>query len=233
MKPPTADLALIVAAAIAASSAIVLWHDQPLLITAACAAILVLLLRRFHETSDLVGLAIGASVGNAIELVCDAAGVWVHADRTVLGLAPAYIMLCYPILGLAIPRMIDALAGDAVPQRDSSVSAPPAAALLTALVIASSRYGADPVAQSMVCAIALAVSLWQFHSRRDLMTASAGMLIALVWELPATLSGAWWFPAPQVFGLLPAWLPAAYAVFFVTMRRLTEAAIAFQVRGFA
>lgn len=216
------DVVIIVGAAVAASAAIALWYDRPLTIAVTCAAILVALLVRFHEPRDLVGLVVGATVGNAVELACDAAGIWQHADRAVLNLAPAYILLCYPILGLATPRLIDALAGAGRARRELAGSvAPLAAGLLLLFVVLSMQFGRDASMQSLVCAVCLALTLWRFHSRHDLITAFAGALIALAWEVPATIAGAWSFPTPQVFGLLPAWLPAAYAVFFVTMGRLT------------
>ena len=216
------DVVIIVGAAAAASAAIALWYDRSLTIVVTCAAILVALLMRYHEPRDLVGLVVGATVGNAVELACDATGIWQHADRAVLNLAPAYILLCYPILGLATPRMIDALEGGGRSRRELAGSvAPLAAGLLLLFVVLSMQFGRDASMQSLVCAVCLTLTLWRFHSRHDLITAFAGALIALAWEVPATIAGAWSFPTPQVFGLLPAWLPAAYAVFFVTMGRLT------------
>lgn len=220
------DLAIIAGAAATASTAIALWHDRPLTMVVTCAAVLVALLVRHHEPRDLVGLVVGATVGNAVELACDATGIWQHADRAVLGLAPAYILLCYPILGLATPRMADALAGtDRSRHEVIGPVAPIAAGLLLMFVVLSMQFGRDAGMQSLVCAVCLALTLWRFHSRHDLVTALAGAVIALAWEVPATIAGAWQFPKPQVFGLLPAWLPAAYAVFFVTVGRLTAALV--------
>jgi hypothetical protein len=218
------EVAVIVGAAALAAVAIALWHSLPWPLSATCGAILAALLVRYREPRDLVGLAVGATVGNAIELACDAAGVWQHADRSVLNLAPAYILLCYPILGLAMPRMVDALIGASRSRRELIGSvAPISAGLLLMFVLLSMQFGRDASAQLLVCTVCLALTLWRFHSRHDLITAFAGAVIALAWEVPATIAGAWQFPHPQVLGLLPVWLPAAYAVFFVTMGRLTGA----------
>lgn len=218
------DLFFIITGAVLASASITAWYDRPLLVAAACAAILVAVVARHHRQRDIVGLLVGATLGNIIELACDAAGVWRHADRSVLGLAPAYIFLCYPILGIAAPRLVDALIGRARPlQETRRAVAPVAAVLLAGLVALSMRFGGDHSAQSIVCAVLLALTLWQFHSRHDGVTAIAGAIIALVWEIPATMAGAWRFPDPQIAGLIPLWLPAAYAVFFVTMGRLSAA----------
>lgn len=221
MTQRIADIAVIITAAIMASAAIVWWHDRPVLITATCALILAGMLARFHDTRDFAGLIVGATAGNAIELASDAAGIWQHADRSVLGLAPLYILFCYPILGVAMPRLTDAIAGAPAGRSEDRSSLFAAAALLLMFVIASTRYGLDHSAQSTVCAGALVLTMIRFHARHDVIAAVAGALVALVWELPATLSGAWTFPQPVLFGLVPLWLPAAYAVFFVTMGRIS------------
>lgn len=222
-----ADAVVIVGAALAAAAAIVSWYDRPALISTACAALGLALLARFHEPRDVAGLMVGATLGNATELACDAAGVWQHADRSILNVAPAYILLCYPILGLATPRLVEALAGG---QRPRAEAEPPTARLaLTLLVVfvaLSMRFSREHAMQSLLSALCLALTMWRFHSRHDLIGASAGAGLALIWEVPATLAGAWSFPTPTVFGLIPAWLPVAYAVFFVTMGRLTAAATA-------
>jgi hypothetical protein len=227
------DVVVIVTVACAAAGVIVFWHADASLATTAMAVLMGVLLRRFHAARDVAGAVAGATIGNAIELACDAAGVWQHADRSLLNLAPSYILLCYPILGFAIPRLVDALAGHAAPCESNVDRGAAAAALLLAFVLLSLRFGQDPVRESAVCVIFLGATLWQFHSRHDAITATAGMIVALVWEVPATISGAWRFPTPQVFGLLPGWLPLAYAIFFVTMRQLTDAAAALRSRRFA
>ena len=216
------ELALIVSGAAIASAAITGWHDRPAIMVAACVAVLAALLFRYHQVRDLTGLAIGATVGNAIELACDAAGLWQHANRSVLGLAPAYILLCYPILGLVTPRLVESISGGK-PLRDRG-DAIASTTLLAALVALSMRFGTLLVPQSIACIAVLAVTLWRFHSRHDLVAAVAGAAIAMVWEVPATLAGAWRFPEPNLLGIIPAWLPVAYAVFFITMHRLINAA---------
>jgi uncharacterized membrane protein YoaT (DUF817 family) len=216
------DLTIIITAALAATSVIVIAHHDAAVSTAGIAVVMIALLLRFHETRDVAGLIIGATIGNAIELACDAAGIWRHTDRAVLNLAPPYILLCYPILGMAMPRMIEAIAGArrSIFDRIGSV-VPIASVQLLAFVILSLTFGQQPSKQTAVCVSLLTVTLWQFHSKHDLITAIAGALVALTWELPATIFGAWSFPTANIAGLIPAWLPAAYAIFFVTLGRLT------------
>lgn len=85
----------------------------------------------------------------------------------------------------------------------------------------SFRYGTTNEAELVVSLACLGVTLSRFHTRHDLATAILGALLGLVWEVPCTWTGAWHFPAPQLFGLLPAWLPFAYATFFVNLGRLS------------
>ena len=215
------ELALIVSGAAMASAAITSWYDRPAIMVGACLAMLAALLFRYHQVRDLTGLAIGATIGNAIELLCDAAGVWQHADRSVLGLAPAYILLCYPILGLVTPRLVESIAvGRPRSDRGDAIVS---TTMLAAFVVLSMRFGTLQLPQSIACIAVLAVTLWRFHSRHDIVAALGGAAIAMVWEVPATLAGAWRFPEPNLLGFIPAWLPVAYAVFFVTMNRLINA----------
>lgn len=217
-----ADLSLIALAAIAASFVIATSYRDPWLSTFAIAILLLLLLARFHDTRDIVGLLVGATLGNAIELASDAAGIWMHADRSVLGLAPPYILLCYPILGFAVPRMVEALAGSPQSIFDRiGVVFPAAFAILLSFVALSVTLAHRPAAHTLMCTLILAITLSRFHSRHDVIAAAAGAFVALTWEIPATVYGAWQFPVADVFGLIPAWLPAAYAVFFVSMGRIT------------
>jgi hypothetical protein len=223
MPERAADAVLIAGGALAATAGIVAWHNDPVLISALCAFVLAALWTRFHESRDAAGLLIGLTLGNAVELACDLAGVWRHADRTVLGIAPAYILICYPILGLAVPRLVDAMAGRERPTAEKP-DAIAAISLLLLLVSLSVRFHRDSLEQGVICLVLFAITLWRFHSRHDRITAVTGLGIGLVWEVPATLAGAWRFPVPHLFGLIPVWLPVAYAIFFVTIGRITAAA---------
>jgi hypothetical protein len=82
----------------------------------------------------------------------------------------------------------------------------------------------------IVSAVCLGLTLARFHSRHDLITATGGGMLGMVWELPCTHFGVWRFPHPQLLGLIPLWLPLAYAVFFITLSRITFA-IAVRVTG--
>lgn len=208
--------ALVLGGAIVASAVIVFWHSDRVVSTLAIAGVAAAIVATYHERRDLLGLALGATAGNAIELVCDLTGVWRHADRFILGLAPPYILICYPILGVAMPRLIDIFTPPGKGEHRGA-----AGLLLVLLVGLSMRFGTDFAAQSIVCAILLAATFWKFHTRRDWITAGVGSAVALIWEIPATLAGAWSFPRTPIIGLIPLWLPAAYAVFFVTMDRLS------------
>lgn len=220
MSNRAVDISVILGAAIAVTISIVAWHDRPYQISAACAVVLVSLWTRYHQRRDIAGVVSGATLGNAVELACDFAGVWRHADRSLFGVAPAYIFICYPILGLAIPRLIDAIAVGTRPAH-ASTAALPATGMLGVFVALSMQFHDRSGLQSLITALMLAMTLVWFESRHDRVTAAAGLVIGLVWELPATLAGAWTFPRPQLFGLIPVWLPMAYAIFFVTMGRAT------------
>jgi hypothetical protein len=66
-------------------------------------------------------------------------------------------------------------------------------------------------------------TLLRFHSPHDLGFGVVGAFLALVWELPCTATGVWRFAEPELAGLIPFWLPLAYAVFFINMGRASAA----------
>lgn len=226
LAPPAAsrrasDAAAVVVGAIASTGAIVGLHRSPLAAFAALAVVLAAFCARFHERRDWAGLAVGATFGNATELVSDLGGVWVHAERPLLGVAPPYIFLCYPILGLTIPRLVAAVApNEPLPRRDPR--APLAVVPWVALVALSYRFGRENGPQLAVSAGVLLATLALFHAPRDLVAGGLGALLASTWELPCTAFGVWSFPAPQVAGLIPLWLPVAYAAFFILLMRLAH-----------
>jgi hypothetical protein len=214
------DGVVVVAGAAAGAASLALLHRRPLLLSAALAILAGALLARWRERRDLVGLAVGATFGNVTELVCDLGGVWIHATRQILGVAPVYIFVCYPILGLAFPRLTGALVGR-LRRADEASGAGTAALVWAAHVALSYRYGTDNDAELVVSAVCLAAALARFHAPHDLVAAASGALLAMLWELPCVRLGAWRFPRPELFGMVPAWLPLAYGVFFVTLGRIT------------
>jgi hypothetical protein len=230
------DVAFVLGCALVATFAIVAWHDSALSM-AVMLLVLASLLARFHDRRDLVGLAVGATLGNLTELVCERGGVWVHASKPVLGTGPFYIWVCYPILGVAVPRLIDAVVGasdrlvpgsargDSMEPRASRAEAGGALVVWSAHTGASFFLGTRNIAELVVSVACLFALFTLARSSRDVATALVGALLGLVWEIPCTLSGAWSFPSPQVFGLVPAWLPFAYAVFFTCLGRITTGSI--------
>src|SRR4030095_1418441 len=207
--------------AMTATTGVVTLFRQPFAPLALTLILIPLFLARFSERADIVGLLVGAAVGNLTELLCDAAGVWEHATRPVFGVAPLYIFACYPLLGLATPRLIAAVLGRARPGAEGASAGLRDATVIWALHLGLSlRFGADNGAQTIVCAACLALTVARFHSHHDLTTALLGGLLGMIWELPCTRWGAWRFPHPQIFGLIPLWLPLAYAVFFVNLGRI-------------
>ena len=208
-------LAAVATAGIAAFAA-----TRPLWVVPITAAVLMVCVARWRTYADRVGLLVGCTFGNLTELCCDRAGLWVHAQRPLLDVAPHYIFLCYPILGVAFPRLVRALSRPPHPgplPYEGRGGAVTAALLWFGVVAASCLFGGN----FFLCSAFLIATLACFHQRHDLVAAGAGAALGLLWELPATLSGAWRFPSAQLFGLIPAWLPLAYAVFFTTSARVT------------
>ncbi|MBI5495367.1 MAG: hypothetical protein HY904_10115 [Deltaproteobacteria bacterium] len=216
------ELAVGLAGAAAGSSGIVLLYREPAAVAWVQVLLLAALLARWHRRADLAGLLVGAALGNLTEFLMDVAGVWVHHNRDVAGVSPLYIFICYPILLLALPRLLNPLVGQPRPLMEGSGRAAAVALLLWAAHVgASFLWGTRNAPEAAACVVILGLVLWQFHSAHDVASALFGAVLALVWELPATATGAWHFPAPQVLGLVPAWLPLAYAIFFVTLGRIT------------
>jgi hypothetical protein len=207
--------------AVAGTAGLVLLYREPPAAAWLQGFLLAVLLFRWHTRSDVLGLLLGATAGNLTELLCDAKGVWVHFSRDVAGVAPAYILVCYPILWLTVPRLMNALLGRPRPPGETTVPDAILALALWALHTGLSYLvGTDNPQETLVCAVILAVCLWRFRTPHDRAYLAFGAALGLVWELPATVAGAWTFPSPQLLGLIPAWLPLAYAIFFCCLGRV-------------
>ncbi|MEW5847661.1 MAG: hypothetical protein AB2A00_02565 [Myxococcota bacterium] len=216
------DFAAVLGGAAAGTAGIVLLFNEPTALLVFMLLLCGVLLLRWHTRADLLGLLVGLSFGNLTEVLCDATGVWVHATRAFLDVAPFYILVCYPILGFTVPHLMNALAGRARERGEGSARALRDALLLWGTHLGlSCLFGTRNAPEAVVCVVLLGLTLWRFHTVHDLWTAAFGAVLGLVWEIPATVSGAWHFPAPQLMGLIPAWLPLAYAVFFVNLGRIT------------
>ena len=122
-----------------------------------------LALGTWHEREDVVGRIVGATLGNATELVCASAGVWVHTSRHLLGVAPFYIFLCYPILMLAMPRLLSQFAEEESMWK--SIAAP---VLLATHVLLSVGQARSNLGESVISAGCLAIALMLFHRPRFL-----------------------------------------------------------------
>jgi len=218
VMPARMDLVFALGSAAAGTAGLVLLFKEPLPAVIFMVLLLALCVARWHTRADLAALAVGLTLGNATELLCDSRGLWIHFNRSVLGVAPAYILVCYAILWVCFPRLMDALL-----QRQR----PPVQGVATALLLWGGHVGLAWVVGSqntpllLLSAAFLAVTLWRFHDAHDLGAAGFGALLGMVWEIPATLSGAWIYPEPQFLGLIPWWLPVAYGVFFVNLARVT------------
>lgn len=208
-----------------ATVAIVKLHPQPLLLCPLLLTLCALFLWRWHRPADVGALLIGATAGNLTEVLCDLKGIWIHTTNQLLGAVPLYILICYPILGIALPPLVDALIGRRRPKGEGHAKILPAALCFFSLHVGLSMlYGTDNSREFIASLLTLLLTLARFHSPHDLGFALIGALLALVWEVPCTLLGAWHFAAPQLYGLLPYWLPLAYAVFFINLGRMIAVA---------
>lgn len=205
-----------------ATAGLVWLAQQPTTLCALLGLLLGVTLWRWHAPQDLAGLLVGATFGNLTELASDLAGLWVHRTPQLLGVAPTYIFLCYPLLGLAFPRCITALRGrqpalDAGGRTDLWHAGMLGGMLVSLPCLAAGH----ATVQWLLCAAGFAIIQSRFHTSYDLSCSLIGTAMSFGWELPCTMAGTWFFPQPQLFGYLPLWLPFAYAGFFVLLGRMT------------
>ncbi len=216
------DVCFVLGSAAGATAGLARLYQHPTMLCTLLIVLVVVTLWRWHAPRDLAGLAVGAVFGNLTELLSSLAGLWIHRTPQILGVAPAYIFLCYPLLGLAFPRLVDALAGCQRAAAEGNGTTLAHACILGAVLVSLPCLGAGhATVQWLCCVTSFAIILKRFHSQHDLLCSLAGTVLALGWELPCTVAGTWFFPQPQLFGRLPLWLPFAYAGFFVMLGRMT------------
>jgi hypothetical protein len=212
----------VLGSAAVATAGLVALYERPTMLCALLVLLVGVTLWRWHEPRDVAGLIVGAVFGNLTELLSGLAGLWIHRTPQILGVAPPYIFLCYPLLGLAFPRLVDALAGRQRPAAEGGGTTLAHACMLGAVLVSLACLAAGhATVQCVFCATGFALILRQFHSQHDLLGILTGTVLGLGWELPCTTAGAWVFPQPELFGRLPLWLLFAYAGFFVTLGRMT------------
>jgi phytoene/squalene synthetase len=214
----------VIAGACAATASICFLYREPWVLTAVLLGLLAAYLRSWRTRADLIGLATGAVLGNVTEVLSDVAGLWQHQNGQILGVTPSYILVCYPLLGLAMPRLVDAWIGQPRATAEGTAGALPWALSIWGLQLALClTFAGDSIRSFGACALCLALFLWRFRSKHDQVTLLFGVGLGLLWELPCTGFGAWRFPQTELFGRVPLWLPLAYAVFFGTLGRVTIA----------
>jgi hypothetical protein len=220
MKPSAGDGLLTIGGASLATLAIIGLRTHPLWLAGLLLGLLACFLWRWHQRRHLAGLLVGATLGNLTEVGCDLKGIWIHAAPDLWNAVPLYILICYPILGLSLPPLVDAVLRRSRPRGEAGAAAGQwALGLWAAHLLMSLRHGTNNQAELLASSACLVLTLWRFHSAHDLGFGVIGALLALVWELPCTATGVWRFAEPELAGLIPYWLPLAYAVFFITMGR--------------
>lgn len=217
----TVDLVVALGGAAMGTLGIVLLYKEPVALAVFMALLLAALLLRWHTKADLVGLLVGCTLGNLTEFLCDWKGIWVHHTRGIMDIAPVYILICYPVLWLTVPRLMDALVRRPRPVEDGHGNAPLWGLFFWGAHLGLSLvFGLDNTPQFIMCVTLLGFALWRFHGPHDVAAALFGGCLGLVWELPVTTTGGWVFPNAQLLGLIPFWLPFAYAVFFLGLCRV-------------
>ena len=217
------DGCFVLSSAAVATAGLVWLHQQPALLCVLLTVLMGAALWRWHGPRDLAGVLVGVVFGNLTELLSDLAGLWIHRTPQLFGVAPFYIFLCYPLLSLTFPRLVDALAGGERTAAEGSGTTLSHACVLWAALVSLTCLGAGhATVQWLFCVTCFAIILRRFHSRHDLLCSLVGVAMSLGWELSCTSAGTWFFPQSQLFGRLPLWLPFAYAGFFVTLGRMTS-----------
>ena len=215
-----------VGGALVATSAICAGHSRPWILFGALALELIVLARRGWGRRDAIRMTVGGVTGVITEAASEATGLWTHPHPQWFGMFPAYLLVCYLMLGFTVPRLVKALAGAERSSDEGSRLDLLGSATVWVLVTVSCALAAGSNGLLLgACGLSLALFLACFRSLHDGITVGLGVLLGLVWEIPCTLTGAWRFPQPELFGLIPFWLPLAYATYFGAVGRMSWAAV--------
>ncbi len=220
------EIAWTVGGALVATAAICAGHSRPWILFAALALELVVLARRGWGRRDTIRMMVGGVAGVITEVASEATGLWIHPHPQWFGIFPAYLMVCYLMLGFTVPRLVRAVAGaERSPAEGSRLALWGSTSVWVLVTVGCALAAGSNGLLLAVCGMSLALFFACFRSLHDGITVGLGALLGLVWEIPCTLTGAWRFPEPELFGLIPFWLPLAYATYFGAVGRMSWSAV--------
>ncbi len=91
--------------------------------------------------------------------------------------------------------------------------------LTTAVVTAISAFWQDNMVTTMLLAALLAVTLWLWHTRRDITHFFIAALLGPSVEAVCIYFGAWAYSNPMF--LIPVWLPLAWGIVGIALPKMT------------
>jgi hypothetical protein len=194
--------------------------------TAIAAAIVLIGFVFFHQREDIVFFITAAALGSLAEITVMQTGVWQYGNPVIFGLA-LWAPLFWGFAFLFGRRVRDAVFQLTYQQVHYArhVREP---RVLLAVLLDIFLYGAIVLGALLlwqtsftllgVYIALLALALSVFHTRADAFFVILAVLVGTALEVVATRAGVWTHSNSALWGM-PVWLPVAYGLFALIVRR--------------
>jgi len=206
--------------------------DNTLYSTIIGIVLVIIALLFFHTKEDLVFFWTGALLGTGAEIVCIYYGAWNYSNPVILGI-PLWLPIFWGFASLFVRRLRDTVYKlehiDIHYKHNEDL---PLSYLI--LIYDIFLFGLSIVFISLLwrtnilLLIILLVLFWltthNFHKKEDLFFVSMAAIVGPIAEIICINAGAWYYSNPSIFGI-PSWLPVAYAILGLVLRRTVSTII--------
>lgn len=188
----------------------------------------------FHKKEDLVFFWLGALFGTIAEIVCVYYGVWTYSNPVVLGI-PLWLPILWGFAWLFARRIRDTILNlehleiHYIHHQDL----PPRLLIFFYDIILFGLavfFTAILWKNNILVFIILLILLWMsahhFHKKEDVLFIVLAGIIGPATEIVCISTGAWFYSNPTILGI-PFWLPVAYALLGLVVKRTATSVVNF------
>lgn len=180
----------------------------------------------FHSKEDVIFFVVASILGSVTEMIMIGSGAWQYGNPVLFGLA-LWTPLFWGFAYLFARRARDVIfsLGHVERHFHRHINEPRRevvvlfdASLFVTMLIFAYVFWSTSYVLLFIYAFMLFFALYTFHRPADVFFAFLAVIVGFFLEVIATQAGAWTHNNHEFFGM-PMWLPIAYGLFAVIVRR--------------